>query len=102
MQTSLQKHLIPLFHYALKPEGFLWLGSSEHISGFGELFETTEPKQKIFKRKPGTPTISSSVSVPVFGAYEVTRTRIEALGRITPDVQREADRLTAAKYARPA
>src|SRR5205085_4685590 len=35
---SLQKKVFPLFHYALKPNGFLLLGSSETIGTFSELF----------------------------------------------------------------
>jgi two-component system CheB/CheR fusion protein len=33
-----QRKIIPLFHYALKPDGFLLLGKSESISGFHDLF----------------------------------------------------------------
>jgi len=48
---ALQKKLIPLFHYALKPGGYLFLGTSETVSEFGDLFATMERKQKIFKSK---------------------------------------------------
>ena len=36
--TELQKRLIPLFHYALRENGYLFLGSSENLSAYGELF----------------------------------------------------------------
>jgi two-component system, chemotaxis family, CheB/CheR fusion protein len=49
--TSLQKRLIPLFHYALNPEGILFLGSSESIGEFNDLFSVVDQKSKIFKRK---------------------------------------------------
>ena len=35
---ELQKEVIPAFHYALKPNGFLILGTSETIGGFPELY----------------------------------------------------------------
>ena len=35
---ALQKRVLPLFHYALKPGGYLMLGPSESIGAFGELF----------------------------------------------------------------
>ena len=52
LEPSLQKKVLPTFHYALKPEGYLFLGASESIGGFTELFEPVDKKQKIFSRKP--------------------------------------------------
>ncbi|KAB2640371.1 MAG: PAS domain S-box protein [Verrucomicrobia bacterium] len=51
MNTELQKKVIPLFHYALNPGGFLFLGTSETIGEFVELFEPIERKLKIYLRK---------------------------------------------------
>ena len=34
MDGDLQKKLIPLFHYALNPGGFLFLGTSETVGDF--------------------------------------------------------------------
>jgi two-component system CheB/CheR fusion protein len=49
--TLLQKKLIPLFHYALKPSGILLLGTSEGVSDFIEMFSVLDRKAKIFQRK---------------------------------------------------
>src|SRR5262245_13180691 len=38
LNSELQNHVIPIFHYALKPNGFLFLGTSENISQHGDLF----------------------------------------------------------------
>lgn len=46
-----QRHVIPLFHYALNPEGVLVLGTSESISGFFDLFSLIDKKQRIYKMK---------------------------------------------------
>ena len=51
MSGDLQKKLIPLFHYALNPDGFLFLGTSETVGKFGDLFSTFERKLKIYQRK---------------------------------------------------
>ncbi len=51
MGAELQKKLIPLFHYALKPGGILFLGSSETIGEFGNLFATLDRKSKIYQKK---------------------------------------------------
>ncbi len=51
MNADLQKKLIPLFHYALNPDGFLFLGTSETVGEFGDLFAMQDRKNKIFQRK---------------------------------------------------
>ena len=49
--TMLQRKVISIFHYALRPNGFLLLGSSETIGNFGELFGTVDRKHKIYRKK---------------------------------------------------
>ena len=48
LEASLQKKVIPTFHYAIRKGGFLFLGSSESVGGFGELFSSVSKKHKIF------------------------------------------------------
>ena len=50
---SLQKHVIPIFHYSLNVDGILFLGKSETVGQFADLFSTLDGKYKIFKRKGG-------------------------------------------------
>jgi len=49
--AELQKKLLPLFHYSLKPGGTLFLGSAESIGGFVDLFTPLESKARIFRRE---------------------------------------------------
>ena len=51
LNADLQKKLLPLFHYALNPNGFLFLGSSETIGEFTDLFTTIDRKNKFYQRK---------------------------------------------------
>ncbi|MCB2225465.1 MAG: PAS domain-containing protein [Desulfarculaceae bacterium] len=51
LNNDLQRRIIPLFHYALNPDGYLFLGKSESIGHFGDLFETVSKKWRIFRRK---------------------------------------------------
>ena len=51
MDGSLQKKLIPLFHYALNPGGFLFLGTSETVGDFANLFSVQDRKLKLYQRK---------------------------------------------------
>ncbi len=50
--THLQNKLVPLFHYALRPGGFLFLGPSESITSHTELFRPIDAKHRISQRKP--------------------------------------------------
>ena len=43
----------PLFHYALRPGGFLFLGTSESVGDFTDLFSTQDIKAKLYQRKEG-------------------------------------------------
>jgi two-component system CheB/CheR fusion protein len=51
MGSDLQKKLMPLFHYALNPGGFLFLGTSETVGEFGDLFASVDHKSKLYQRK---------------------------------------------------
>lgn len=50
LDAELQKKLLPLFHYSLKPGGILMLGSAESIGGFTDLFMPIESKARLFRR----------------------------------------------------
>jgi len=53
MSRDLQKKLIPLFQFALNPGGVLFLGTSENVGDFENLFNTLDRKSKLYKRKEG-------------------------------------------------
>jgi two-component system CheB/CheR fusion protein len=61
---ELQKKIIPLFHYTLNPGGILFLGSSETIGHFTDLFTTIDSKWKLFRRKETGVTARPSVDIP--------------------------------------
>jgi two-component system CheB/CheR fusion protein len=82
--ASVQHQVIPTFHYALRPDGYLFLGNSESISQFGELFASVEKKHRVFRRRsdvvPDTrlPLLASSLR---FGqAAEATMRRMPLAG----------------------
>ena len=49
--AALQKRLLPLFRYALKPEGVLFLGSSETVGDSSDLFTILDKRWKIFRAR---------------------------------------------------
>ena len=48
---ELQEKLLPLFHYALNPNGLLFLGTAESVGGCENCFEPLDRKARIFCRK---------------------------------------------------
>lgn len=61
---QLQKKLIPLFHYSLKTDGILFLGSSESIGVFSDLFSVYNNKWKMFKPKNVAPIQLAQMNFP--------------------------------------
>ncbi len=51
LESELQKKIIALFHYSLRPGGFLFLGPSEMVAGQPELFRTLDKKLRVFQSR---------------------------------------------------
>lgn len=105
---SLQRRVIPIFHYALNGGGFLMIGNTEGLLGAGaELFDIADKKHKIYrKRGVATPANSYgfSVRVPDRPSEAEPGVRVhkgQDASRMPNDVQREADRLLLTRYAPP-
>ena len=75
--ADLQKRLIPLFHYALNPQGFLFLGTSEGIGDFLTLFGTIDRKSKLYQRNNAERSVLRSPSrfLPPLSALEAALPR---------------------------
>ncbi len=67
---KLQQQVFPVFHYALQPRGILFLGRSESVGSFSDLFDTEQAKHRIFRRR------GAAVGVPRFaGSFGKKRVR---------------------------
>jgi two-component system CheB/CheR fusion protein len=51
LESDVQNRLLPLLHYALKPGGILFLGTSETINESKDLFTVLDRKWKIYQRR---------------------------------------------------
>lgn len=51
LNGELQRRLMPLFHYALSPDGILFLGNSESVGDALALFSTLDRKAKLYLRR---------------------------------------------------
>lgn len=94
----LQKRVIPIFHYALKPNGYLLLGSSETIGAHSELFSVEDNKAKIYKRRaaPTRPNLEFPMEEPVDLPPAARATAGEWN---ETDLLREADRIVLGRYS---
>lgn len=54
LDASLQRRLVPLFHYALRPRGLLFLGATEGVGSDEDLFVQADHKVKLFRWKDHT------------------------------------------------
>ncbi|MGQ0593173.1 MAG: chemotaxis protein CheB [Gammaproteobacteria bacterium] len=116
LEPSLQKKVLPTFHYALKPEGFLFLGASESIGSFTDLFEPADKKHKIYSKK-AAPTRAFQLPVKKARGEEPSPGQSRKAGtppgmaagqgeaaqglRAELNAQREADRVTVNQFAPP-
>lgn len=50
LQRELQEKIFEIFHYALLPHGYLFLGGAESIDGAADLFETVDKHHRIYRR----------------------------------------------------
>lgn len=51
LNNDLQEQLVQSFHYALRPHGFLLLGSSERLARSAQLFTELDKKQRLYVRR---------------------------------------------------
>jgi two-component system CheB/CheR fusion protein len=97
LDPTLQRKALTLFHYALKPDGFLLLGNSESVGQGAELFELVDKRHHIFARK-AMPTHSIGTFEGRASHPASTAVRAEADELVQPEArrtQREADRILA-------
>jgi two-component system CheB/CheR fusion protein len=100
LEADLQKRLLLLFHYSLNPDGLLFLGSSESIQGYLDLFEMQDRHAKIFKRRGTTGTHLSIADL----AAAPPRTRpVPNVGHRLPvkSIKSVAERELLARFAPP-
>jgi two-component system CheB/CheR fusion protein len=100
--ATLQKRLLPLFHYSLLPGGVLMLGGSETVGPAQNLFPPLSSKSRLFRRGPGTAPFGA-MDFPVFRRISARAPAQESpMPQQTPpaaNVQSLADQLLLQKYA---
>ena len=68
LNPDLQERVVRMFHYALRPDGVLFLGPSEGVTRGAHLFETIDAKHRLFRRRD----TATATRLPDFRAVEAT------------------------------
>jgi two-component system CheB/CheR fusion protein len=103
MNTPLQKRILPLFHYTLNPDGFIFLGTSETIGEFADLFSNADVKWKIFKRKRASAVTGlERTGLPLNGLTGESLKEAKQKFEPTPvNIKQLAERMIMQEYAPP-
>jgi two-component system CheB/CheR fusion protein len=94
----LQRRVIPALHYALKPGGFLMLGSSGNLGGFAEHFALVAKKDKIYQKRK---TAARLTTYFANADYLPGRTPDVRTSRVAPapfTIEREVERLLVSRF----
>jgi two-component system CheB/CheR fusion protein len=95
----LQRRVMPVFHYALRPAGLLMLGASETVGSLSDLFVLTDKKARIYcKKAVQTPAVKFSTAIlPQISA----KGEASAPAQVVPanlDLQKQADRIVLSGF----
>ncbi len=102
MEPDLQKKILPIFHYTLKPNGILFLGTSETVGEFGHLFEPLDSKYKIFKHKDyAVNRVHTYPIMPFYDALQKPPSADAKQGPAVADIHSLAERIVIDNYAPP-
>ena len=102
LSAELQKEIFPQFHYALNPGGILFLGTSESIGNFDDLFSAIDKKWKIYQRKDTRVSFPvSKLSLLPVSAKELSKATFKSLSSEfqAGNIARQIERLLLDRYA---
>lgn len=83
--NDLQKRIFELFHYVLNPNGYLFLGKSESIGSFTDLFAPVDKKWRIFSRKGSFRQPITTYSDPTVTLPDIPRAKREQDRLLSPE-----------------
>ncbi len=106
LDRDLQRRVLSVFQYALKPGGTLLLGNSETVGAAGDLFLLVNRRHKLYQKKllpgrlPVELPLGGSGVLPYDSPQSITRTRAEDSSDLHSLV-REGDRIVLHEYSPP-
>jgi two-component system CheB/CheR fusion protein len=83
LEPKAQKKLMPLFHYTLKPEGVLFLGTSESVGGFTDLFTPLSKKWSLYRKRDINVAVRPIIEFPTRSwTYQPSQDQLEMAAQI--------------------
>ena len=98
MSPTLQRKVIPIFHYALNPGGFLLLGSSESVGRDSRLFRIVDRERKIYARGNAVSSPPRFMSKRIAPGSAALTAQPGRLPVTQSDFRREADRILLGRF----
>ena len=83
LDREVQREILQMFHFALRPGGFLFLGTSESADACHDLFAPVDKRNRIFRAKTGTANSRRAPTMPR-GGYVRTDISRQAPPSSTP------------------
>ncbi|MFL6215985.1 MAG: chemotaxis protein CheB [Blastocatellia bacterium] len=71
LTREIQERVLEVFHFALREDGFLFLGSSESAEGRPALFTPSDKKHRIYRRRASESGFSPFPTLPQMGKWEI-------------------------------
>ena len=104
---SLQRRLLPLFHYSLAPGGVLLLGSAESVGKFNRLFTPIEAKLRLYLRESNRPAGGPNLPLMSYPPLSIMKKEIPVSppdnpASSTENLQKAADHVLLQVHAPPA
>jgi two-component system CheB/CheR fusion protein len=101
LDASLQRRVLPIFHYGLNDTGLLFLGSAESIGEASDLFSAVDKPNRIYTRKAVAIRLTMKLTPHVSSTSDTEDSRAPAAIPAF-DLQRKADLVLQSKYSPPA
>ena len=97
LDGTLQRRVLPIFHYSLNPEGILLLGTAESIGSSSDLFTPLDKQHRIYLRKAAPMRLTYNLAVRG-GTREVPESKAQASSGAL-DLQKKFDLVIQSKYS---
>ena len=98
LKSNAQEKVLASFHYALRPNGFMFLGKSETVGLSAGLFEQADKRTRLFRRSPkaGEAQTTSRSVVKILDPDISSLLKNEI-----PDFETETERFLLSRYVQP-
>ena len=99
LDQNAQHNVLPIFHYALKSTGLLFLGSAETTAAAPELFTTVDQQNKIYGPKPITPRLPLGLSLRGGAQFEPFPSTSSPGTSNAAELQKRLERVIQSRYS---